>query len=32
MAAAQEAGGGPGGEYAPEEYGLRYRDPSHSGR
>ena len=24
--------GGPGGEYAPEEYGLRYRDPSHSGR
>lgn len=24
--------GGPGGEYEPEEYGLRYRDPSHSGR
>lgn len=24
--------GGSGGEYAPEEYGLRYRDPSHSGR
>ena len=24
--------GGPGGEYAPEEYGLRYRDPDHSGR
>jgi hypothetical protein len=24
--------GGPGGEYAPEEYGLRYRDPSHGGR
>lgn len=24
--------GGPGGEYAPEEYGLRYRDPSHNGR
>lgn len=24
--------GGPGGEYAPEEYGLRYRDPNHSGR
>lgn len=24
--------GGAGGEYAPEEYGLRYRDPSHSGR
>ena len=24
--------GGSGGEYAPEEYGLRYRDQSHSGR
>lgn len=24
--------GGPGGEYAPEEYGLRYRDPDYSGR
>ena len=24
--------GGTGGEYAPEEYGLRYRDPNHSGR
>lgn len=24
--------GGPGGEYAPEEYGLRYRDSDHSGR
>lgn len=24
--------GGPGGGYAPEEYGLRYRDPDHSGR
>ena len=24
--------GGPGGEYAVDEYGLRYRDPDHSGR
>lgn len=24
--------GGPDGEYAAEEYGLRYRDPDHSGR
>lgn len=24
--------GGPEGEYAVEEYGLRYRDPDHSGR